>query len=63
MSTSRRFGWVKGAAALAVAAQLAACGSIPRVAYTADQAAAAVPAGMDLSVRAYADASENNLLL
>lgn len=59
MSTSRRFGWVKGAAALAMAAQLSACGSIPRVAYTADQAAAAVPSGMDLSVRAYADASES----
>ncbi|CAA2102634.1 hypothetical protein MBUL_01785 [Methylobacterium bullatum] len=59
MSTSRRFGWVKGAAVLAMAGQLAACGSIPRVAYTADQASAAVPAGMDLSVRAYADASES----
>lgn len=58
MSTPRRFGWVRSAAALVVAAQVAACGSMPRIPYTADQADAATPKGMDLSVRAFADASE-----
>ncbi len=55
---SQRFGWTRGAAALLLAGQLAACGSTPRIAYTAGEAAAATVPGMDLSVRAYADASD-----
>jgi len=55
---SRRLGWSRGALVLLVAGQLGACGSTPRVSYTASEAAAATVPGMDLSVRAYADASE-----
>ena len=55
---SRRLGWSRGALVLLVAGQLGACGSTPRVPYTASEAAAATVPGMDLSVRAYADASE-----
>lgn len=59
MSHARRFGRSRILIALALAAQLGACGSTPRIGYTADQAAAATLPGMDLSVRAYADASES----
>nr|USU33565.1 patatin-like phospholipase family protein [Methylobacterium sp. OTU13CASTA1] len=55
---SRRLGWSRGVLALLLAGQLGACGSTPRVSYTASEAAAATVPGMDLSVRAYADASE-----
>ncbi|MCJ2081776.1 patatin-like phospholipase family protein [Methylobacterium sp. J-090] len=55
---SRRLGWSRGVLALLVAGQLGACGSTPRVSYTASEAAAATVPGMDLSVRAYADAAE-----
>ncbi|KQU05537.1 alpha/beta hydrolase [Methylobacterium sp. Leaf469] len=55
---SRRLGWSRGVFALLLAGQLGACGSTPRVSYTASEAAAATVPGMDLSVRAYADASE-----
>ncbi|SFG61346.1 patatin-like phospholipase family protein [Methylobacterium gossipiicola] len=55
---SRRLGWSRGVLALLVAGQLGACGSTPRTPYTASEAAAAQVPGMDLSVRAYADASE-----
>ncbi|WP_409565055.1 patatin-like phospholipase family protein [Methylobacterium sp. J-090] len=58
MSMSRRLGWSRGVLALLVAGQLGACGSTPRVSYTASEAAAATVPGMDLSVRAYADAAE-----
>ncbi|NEU13161.1 alpha/beta hydrolase [Methylobacterium sp. BTF04] len=55
---SQRFGWSRGLVALLIAGQLGACGSTPRVPYTASEAAAATVPGMDLSIRAYADASE-----
>ncbi|GJD93453.1 patatin-like phospholipase family protein [Methylobacterium iners] len=43
-------------AALVLTAQLAACSSLPRTPYTAEQAAAATLPGLDPGVRAYADA-------
>ncbi|GJD30227.1 hypothetical protein PMNALOAF_1471 [Methylobacterium adhaesivum] len=55
---SRRLGWSRGVLALLVAGQLGACGSTPRIPYTASEAAVASVPGMDLSVRAYADASD-----
>lgn len=58
MSNMRRLGWSRGLVALVLAGGLAACGSTPRTPYTASEAAAAVPVGLDPSVRAYADASE-----
>jgi hypothetical protein len=53
--TSRRT-WPRTLAVLALAGQLAACSSLPRVPYTAEQAAAATVPGLDPGVRAYADA-------
>ncbi|WP_443189706.1 patatin-like phospholipase family protein [Methylobacterium sp. Leaf99] len=53
-----RLGWSRGVLALLVAGQLGACGSTPRIAYSAGEAAAATVPGMDLAVRAYADAAE-----
>lgn len=55
---SRRLGWSRGVLALLVTGQLGACGSTPRISYTASEAAAATVPGMDVSVRAYADAAE-----
>lgn len=54
---SSRSAVLRTLAALGVAAHLAACSSVPRIPYSAEQAAAAVVPGMDASVRAYADAS------
>ncbi|WP_156387702.1 MULTISPECIES: patatin-like phospholipase family protein [unclassified Methylobacterium] len=59
MTMVRRSGWVRAFVAGMVAAQVGACSSIPRVGYSAEQAAAAVVPGMDPGVRAYADASES----
>ena len=53
-----RLGWSRGVLALLVAGQLGACGSTPRISYSAGEAAAATVPGMDLAVRAYADAAE-----
>lgn len=55
----RRSGWFRAALAVGLAAQLAACSSIPRIPYSAGEAAAAVVPGTDPGVRAYADASES----
>ncbi|WP_375409648.1 patatin-like phospholipase family protein [uncultured Methylobacterium sp.] len=59
MSMFRRSGWFRAALVTALAGQLAACSSIARIAYTAEEAAAAAVPGMDPGVRAYADASES----
>jgi hypothetical protein len=58
MSNMRRLGWSRGLVALLLAGQLGACGSTPRVSYSASEAAAAILPGLDPNVRAYADASE-----
>ncbi|MBX9931316.1 MAG: patatin-like phospholipase family protein [Methylobacterium sp.] len=58
MTMFARSKWLRATIVIALAAHLGACGSTPRVSYTASEAAAASVPGMDLSVRAFADASE-----
>ncbi|TXM92395.1 patatin-like phospholipase family protein [Methylobacterium sp. WL116] len=53
---SRRYGWLRGCLALAVAAQLAACSSVPRIPYTAAEAAVAGVPGIP-GARVFSDAS------
>ncbi len=53
---SRRYGWLRGCLALAVAAQLAACSSVPRIPYTAAEAAVASVPGIP-GARVFSDAS------
>ncbi|KAB1070961.1 patatin-like phospholipase family protein [Methylobacterium planeticum] len=53
---SRRFGWSRGVLALGLAGHLAACSSVPRIPYTAEQGAFATVPGIP-AARAFADAS------
>ena len=53
---SRRYGWLHGCLALALAAQLAACSSVPRIPYTAAEAALAGVPGIP-GARVFSDAS------
>jgi hypothetical protein len=62
MSISCRSGWFRALAALGLAGQLAACSQLARVPYTAEQAAAATPPGLDARVRAYADADRSTFV-
>jgi hypothetical protein len=52
----RRFGWLRAVLALGLAGHLAACSSVPRISYTAEQASFASVPGIP-GARAYADAS------
>src|SRR4051812_1624759 len=52
----RRFGWLRGLLALGLAGHLAACSSVPRTSYTAEQASFASVPGIP-AARAFADAS------
>ena len=60
MTTSSRFGWVRAAFAFGVAAPLAACSSVPRIPYTAQEASFASVPNIP-GARVFSDASAQTI--